>query len=316
MSDNPAPNVGTFAERFQRLPGNLKGSLTLLLAACGFSIMVLMVKVVGERLHVTQILLVRQIVMILIVLPKVLDHFPGCLKTERLDLQMIRVVFALTAMLCGFHAVIQMPLADAVAIGFAKSFFITIFAIIFLKEVVGVRRWAAVLIGFVGVLVMMRPGTNGFDPNSIFALIGAAGAGLVMVIIRKLSETDKPITTLSYQAFLVALCVMVPGILYWEWPTQLEWGLLVAIGIVSYGAQMLNIYAYTWGEASVLASLDYVRLLYATFFGWLVYDTLPGPYTWIGSLVIIAASIYTVQRERKNKQTLARSPDGRGFTNT
>ena len=79
---------------------------------------------------------------------------------------------------------------------------------------------------------------------------------------------------------------------------------------------MMNIYAYSWGEASVLASLDYVRLLYATFFGWLVFDTLPGPYTWIGSLVIIAASIYTVQRERKRKQNLARSPDGRGFTNT
>ena len=254
--------------------------------------------------------------MMMIVMPKVLDHFPGCLKTSRLDLQLIRVVFALVAMGCGFHAIINMPLADAVAIGFAKSFFVTIFAIWFLKETVGIRRWMAVAIGFVGVLVMMRPGMNGFDPISLYALAGSAGAGLVMVIIRKLSETDQPITTLSYQAFTVGLVVAVPAIYFWQWPTVFEWGLLIAIGIVSYGAQMLNIYAYSWGEASVLASLDYVRLLYATFFGWLVFNTLPGPFTWIGAFVIIAASIYTVQRERKVNADLVKSPDGRGFTNT
>jgi drug/metabolite transporter (DMT)-like permease len=163
---------------------------------------------------------------------------------------------------------------------------------------------------------MMRPGMDGFDPNSIFALIGAAGAGFVMVIIRLLSKTDKPVTTLAYQAFLVAICVAIPAYYYWQTPTPMEWLLMIAIGVVSYIAQMLNIYAYSWGEASVLASLDYVRLLYATFLGWLVFDTLPGPYTWVGAAVIIAASIYTVHRERKVNTRLARSPDGRGFTNT
>ena len=298
------------------MSGNLKGSLTLLVAAAGFSFMVMLVKVVGERLDVTQILLVRQLTMMTIVLPSVLHHFPGCLKTQRLDLQITRVFFALIAMLCGFYAIIHMPLADAVAIGFAKSFFVTIFAIWLLHEVVGIRRWAAVLVGFLGGVVMMRPGMEGFDPVSILALISAAAAGLVMVIIRKLSQTDQPITTLSYQAFLVAICVAIPAIYYWQPPTTMEWVLMIGIGFASYGAQMLNIYAYSWGEASVLASLDYVRLLYATFLGWLVFDTLPGPYTWIGALVIIGASLYTVQRERKLNASLSRSPDGRGFTNT
>ena len=120
-----------YAERFSQMSGNLKGSLTLLVAAAGFSFMVMLVKVVGERLDVTQILLVRQLTMMTIVMPKVLDQFPGCLKTARLDLQVTRVVFALVAMLAGFHAIIHMPLADAVAISFAKSFFVTIFAIWF-----------------------------------------------------------------------------------------------------------------------------------------------------------------------------------------
>jgi len=314
-SENSVTSLHHLAERFQAMPGNFKGSIMILAAAGGFSIMVLLVKIVGQRLHVTEILLVRQVVMTLIIMPSILNHFPGCLKTGRLDLQLLRVVFALIAMLCGFTAIINMPLADAVAIGFAKSFFVTIFAIWILKEVVGFRRWAAVGVGFIGVILMMRPGMEGFDPNSVLALIGAASAGLVMVIIRKLSQTDRPVTTLAYQAVLVGIIVTIPAIYYWQAPTPAEWGLMIAIGLVSYAAQMMNIYAYTWGEASVLASLDYVRLLYAAVFGWLVFNTLPGPYTWVGALVIIVASIYTVQRERKRKTTLSRSPDGRGFTN-
>ena len=91
---------------------------------------------------------------------------------------------------------------------------------------------------------------------------------------------------------------------------------MLAIGVMSYASQLLNIYAYSWGEASVLASLDYVRLLYATLLGYLVFNTLPGPYTWIGTVVIIGASLYTVHRERQRNASLARGPDGRGFTNT
>ncbi len=304
------------ATRFASLPGNVKGALTIFVAAAGFALMTALIKLAGERLHVTQILLVRQAIMMTIVLPSVFNHFPGCLKTKRLDLQVTRVAFALIAMLCGFYAVINMPLADAMAIGFSKAFFVTILAIFILHEVVGIRRWLAVAVGFVGVLLMIQPGTDAFDPISIYALAGSAGAGTVMVIVRKLSEYDEPITTLSYQAFLVGIAMIIPAYIYWIEPTTHEWLLMVAVGIVSYGAQLLNIYAYKWGEASVLASLDYVRLLYATLFGYLLFNTLPGFWTLVGAAIIIAASLYTVQRERAKNRALARSPEGRGYTNT
>lgn len=310
----------TFAEgvrRFDAMPGNLKGAATIMVAAACFAIMTALIKLAGERLHVTQILLVRQSIMMLIVLPRVLNHFPGCLKTSRLDLQIVRVAGALVAMLLGFYGVIHMPLAEATAIGFAKAFFVTIFAIFILHETVGWRRWTAVAAGFLGVLVMIQPGTENFDPISILMFISAAAAGFVMVIIRKLSQTDAPVTTLSYQAFLVGIVIALPGIWFWQAPTTYEWLILLGVGVISYIAQMLNIYAYKWGEASVLASLDYVRLLYATLFGFLLFNTLPGPWTWVGAAVIIGASLYTVQRERAKNKAFARSPDGRGgFTNT
>ena len=94
----------------------------------------------------------------------------------------------------------------------------------------------------------------------------------------------------------------------------MEWLLLITMGFTSYLAQMANIYAYKWGEASILASLDYVRLLYATLFGYLAFSTLPGTTTWVGSIVIVAASIYTIWREAQRKLELNRSPAGRNYT--
>ena len=307
--------ISILKARFFAMPDNLKGIATILVAAIGFSTMVALIKFAGQNLHVTQILFIRQLVMVLIVLPGIISHFPESLKTSRLDLQIYRIIGALIAMLFGFYAIIHMPLAEATAIGFAKSFFVTIAAIIILKENVGPRRWIAVLIGFVGVIIMVQPGTDGFNIISIYALIGSASAGLVMVIIRKLSQTDTPTTILTYQAIAVGVIVAIPAWYYWKSPSLNEWILLIAIGIISYGAQMLNVYAYKWGEASLLASIDYIRLLYSTAFGYFLFSQVPGPYTWIGSAIIISASIYTIYRERKHKQNFARSPQGRGYTN-
>ncbi len=299
--------------RFDGLADNVKGALILMVAAALFSLMVVIIKVLGAHLHVTQILFVRQIIMSMIVAPVVIKGFPGVLKTRQPGLQLIRICLALGAMMFGFTAVIHLPLAEATALGFAKSFFVTIFAVIILKETVGLRRWSAVAVGFLGVLIMLNPGTEAFSVYGIMAVTGAACAGLVMVIIRHMSKTDSPTTILSWQAIGVGIAVFIPAVWFWQWPTPLEWGLLVLMGVMSYLAQMANIYAYKWGEASVLASLDYVRLLYATILGYLVFSTLPGISTWIGAGIIVAASIYTVWREGRKKQSLTRSPAGRGY---
>lgn len=307
-------SIKSVNDRFHASSGNLKGALTLLVAAGLFATMTLLIKLLGSHLHVTQILFIRQLIMTAIVLPSIMDGFPGILKTDQTGLQLLRIMAALGAMLMGFTAIIHMPLADAVALGFAKSFFVTIFAMIILKETVGPRRWSAVVAGFVGVTIMLQPGTDAFSIYGIMAVAGAACAGLVMVIIRLMSRRDQPKTILAWQAIGVGVATALPAIWFWEWPTMGEWGLLAAMGVLSYLAQMANIHAYKWGEASLLASLDYVRLLYATFLGWLVFSTLPSLATWIGSAIIVVAAIYMVWREAKKKQQITRGPFGRGFS--
>ncbi len=273
-----------------------------MLASIVFALMALLIKLLGQRLHITQILLVRQIGMTIMVAPAILRNFPGSLRSERPGLQLIRIFCALVAMLCGFTAVIHLPLADATAIFFAKSFFVTIFAVLFLAETVGVYRWSAVLIGFVGVLIMLQPGTDNFSIYGLFSLVGAAGAAGVMILLRLLSQSDRAETIMTYGALGVGVVMILPGIYFWLEPTAMEWYLLIAVAVVSYFAQKCNIFAYKYGEASLLASLDYVRLLWATLLGYLVFDQFPDGSTWLGAAIVVAAAIFMIYRETRRKR--------------
>ncbi|MES0811038.1 DMT family transporter [Roseibium sp. SCPC15] len=304
------------AARTAHLPANTIGALWILLAAFLFSIMVTLIKFLGQDLSVFQILVVRQAVMLVIVAPNILSSLPHSLATKRPGLQLTRILFATTAMLCGFTAVIELPLADATAISFSKTFFITIFAIWLLGETVGVHRWGATIVGFLGVLLMLRPdGEALIDPYALLAIASAACAGMVMIVVRILTRTDPPVTILTYQAFGVGLIMLIPAILTWQAPTLEQWGLLVLIGIISWAGQLSNIKAFKSGEATAIASLDYTRLLYATIFGALVFGHWPRLETLAGAIVVIAASLYTVHREAKRGRELARAADGRGYSN-
>lgn len=240
--------------------------------------------------------------MVLIMLPKISKTFPQSIRSKRPELHLLRICVALVAMLAGFTAVINMPLADATAIGFAKSFFVTIFAILILRETVGPRRWMATILGFIGVIIMLQPGSDSFSIYGVYAAISAVAAGLVMVIIRLLSRTEAPATILIYQAVGVGTILAIPAYLYWQAPTAKEWLLMLLIGVTGYWSQLANIYAYKFGEASLLAPLEYTRLIYATIFGILIFGNYPAAETIIGSTIVVIASAYTIHREATLKR--------------
>lgn len=292
--------LGRAQRRWAGMSPNVRGALWLLLASALFSAMVALIKLAGQTLHVTEILLFRQIVMIVIAAPAVLRGFPGSLRAARPDLQILRIFFAVMAMLLSFTAFIHLHLAEAITIGFARTFFITIFAILILHELVGPRRWAAMIVGFAGVLIVAKPSViDGLNMYGFMAIGGAACAGLVMVIIRLLSRTDRPVTILTYQAVGVGLLMIPPAIWFWKTPTLAELGLLAAIGVLGAVAQMANIYAFRAGEASAIAPLDYSRLVWVTLLGLLLFGEWPGPHVFIGAAVIIAAGLYTMYREQR-----------------
>ena len=131
-----------------------------------------------------------------------------------------------------------------------------------------------------------------------------------MVILRLLSRTEKPSTILIYQAVGVGLVLLLPGIYYWQPPSRTEWLILIAVGFTGYWSQMSNIMAYRLGEASLLAPLEYTRLIYATIIGIAVFGDYPGKATVIGAIIVVAASAYTIHREsqiRREQQSSERS---------
>lgn len=295
---------------------NTIGALWILLAAFLFTIMSVFVKSLGETVSVFQILFVRQVIMLLIVAPGIIRGFPDTLKTQKPHLQIARIFLATTAMTCGFTAVIYLPLAEATTISFSKTFFVTILAIVFLSETVGIHRWMATAVGFIGVLVMMRPEGSGFvDPFALLAFISAGAAACVMIILRILTKYDQPRTILTYQAFFVGLILAGPAFYFWKAPTLTEWLLLIGLGVVSWAAQSANIRAFRAGEPTAIASLDYTRLIYATAFGLLLFNEWPNTDTYIGAALIILAALYTIRREAVRGKQLARAPEGRGYNN-
>lgn len=281
------------------LPGNVRGALYVAAAGMIFTAGSGFVKELGGEISVFQILLIRQATMTITVLPAIARNFPDALRTKSLKLQVVRVIFAMVAMIGSFLAIQHMPLADATALSFAKSLFVTVFAILFLKEVAGFSRWAATIVGFGGVLFIVQPSPDGVDVYALLALAGAAGAAMVSIIIRHLSQFDRSITILSYQAILVGAAMLPLGIYYWVWPSVEQWAMMIAIGVLSVGGQFCNIAGFRAGEASAVAPMDYSRLLFAVLIGIVIFVEWPTWQTLAGSLIIVATSFYTVRSERK-----------------
>ena len=277
----------------------MRGGIWILVASLFFSFMVALTKLVGARLHVTQILCLRQLTMIILASPALLRSFPAALRTNRPDLQMARVGLAFLAMWMGFTAVVHLPLAEATTIQFAKNFFLTLLAILFLGEIVGARRWAAVMAGFLGVVIVAWPsGGQALNIYGLLAIGSAAAVAVLTILVRRLTQFDPPITILAYQAIGVGLLMLPPTIWFWQTPTMLEIIMIAAIGVLSVIGQTCNILGLRAGEASAVAPLDYSRLIYAVALGYLMFDEWPEPRVFIGALIIVAAAVYTLHRER------------------
>ncbi|HUF86580.1 MAG TPA: DMT family transporter [Thermohalobaculum sp.] len=286
--------------RWELLPANLRGGLWYLAGAALLSVMLALIKLAGQSLHVTEILFFRQLTMAAVAAPVLWHGFPGALRTARPDLQVARILLAFGAMTLGFSAVIHLPLAVATTLGFTKTFFMTVAGMFLLGEIVRARRWAALAAGFAGVLVILWPhGSGEFSLYGLASIGSAAMVALVLVLIRRLSRVDRPVTILAWQAIGVGVLMFVPMLFFWRTPTPGEAGLLLAIGLVSAAGQYINILALRAGETSALAPLDFSRLVFALLLGFAIFAEWPEPRTFLGAGVIVGAAIYTLHRERR-----------------
>jgi drug/metabolite transporter (DMT)-like permease len=244
------------------------------------------------------------------------------LKTERPWGHVWRGVVGVSAMFCYFLSYKLLPLSDAIALGLSGPIFLTILSVPLLGEKVGWRRWSAVTVGFVGVLIMTRPGSGVFETAALVPLLASVFYALAMISIRRLASTEPP-TTIVFYFTLFATCAAIFTLplgaidadLAWRMPQSMpELGLLMLIGLMGGIAQIALTTAFRRATVSVVAPFDYMALVYGFLLGFLFFAERPDRYLIVGGAVVVASGIYIIHREaklareRKRKATMPSLP--------
>ena len=234
----------------------------------------------------------------ILILPFMVRHHGRALRTRVPLLQGARSLAVLTSAVIFMAGLGYLPQADATSISFLSPLLVTALSIPLLGEKVGIRRWTAVAIGFVGMLVIVRPGSSAFQLPALLPIASASFWALALVLTRRLGVSEAGLTTLTYSTVLPAVILTLLLPFFWRTPDARAVILMLAIGVVSVLAQYLTILGYSKRPASSLAPLTFTQLVWATMYGYLVFDAIPGPWTWLGAAIIVASGLYTFRRER------------------
>ena len=291
------------------LSKNQLGFLYMFLSVCAFSLMDLIVKW-SDGFPLGQVLFFRGFFGILFyffVIPK--ERFKNFYHTKRIGLHLLRCSSGLIALIAIFIALRSLPLATVVSISFAAPIFTTIFSIFLLNEKVGFYRWLAVLVGFVGIIIITEPGFTSLNIYYIFPIIFCIGLSYVAITIRQLSSTE-PVWLISLNFSIVITLASFFTIPYgWILPDVKEFILLSLIGLFGGVANLWLSQSYKYSEVSLVTPLKYLALIFAIFFGYLIWNEIPTWKTLIGAVLVILSSIIIFRREiiLKKQITLSRN---------
>jgi drug/metabolite transporter (DMT)-like permease len=278
--------------------------LLVLGAAATFSAAAACVKALGGAIPLAEVVLCRNLFAIPALLPLLLRHGGlAALATRNPMSHAARIAFGLLGMYGAFYGYAHLPLATVTALGFTMPLFLTLLSVPLLGERVGPRRGAAVVVGFLSVLLMVRPGGGPADaPLDLAAaglvLLSAVGWALAMITIRRMGEAgEQGVTIVLWFAIGSSVVSAVAAIPVWVWPTLWQWALLAGIGLISALAQVMMTNAYRTGESTLLAPFEYSAIIWTTTMGVLVWGELPDGWDAAGIAVLVGSGLYIWHRE-------------------
>lgn len=300
--------------RFAALDTNLQGGAWALAAAVVFSINGVLVKELANGgLSFWQIAFARAFFALLPLMPFLWRDGRAAFRTDYPLTHLARALCGAGAMTAGFYALSELPLALVTAVGFTAPLFTTVLSALVLREAVRWRRWSATLVGFAGMLIMVRPGVAEVGPAMLAAVAMAVGVACAVVLVKRFPKGESQPVMLTWFCVASILTSAGPALAEWREPSAVQWLLLVGVGLVGVTAQAMIVQAYRTGEASFVAPLDYSRLLAAGVLGFLFFAEVPDLYTLLGALVIVASSLYIARREAQlGRGSPAEAAGGRG----
>lgn len=289
-------------------PGNaaLAAILWMIGAAFFFSILSATIRHLSGELHPLQIAFFRNLFGLVFMLPWLAGAGLGSLRTGRFGLYLWRTVIGLLSMVAWFWALALLPFAEAVALSFTTPLFATMGAALVLKERVRLRRWSATLIGFLGVLVILRPGAaEALNIGAVLVIASCALSGATTLMVKDLLRTESSNAVVTYMVLLMTPISLAPALFVWEWPRAETWAILLGMGLVATVGHICVTRSYKIAEASAVLPYDYTRMIFAAAIGYLWFAEVPDLWTWVGAGIIAASAIYIAHREALYGQAAA-----------
>jgi drug/metabolite transporter (DMT)-like permease len=281
-------------------PGSLRRAILLMTASTVlFGLMAVCIRLASKQLHAFEIAFFRNFFGFVFTLPLLFRHGPGLLRTNKLPLYFFRCCIGIVSMLSGFWAIAHLPLAQAIAISYSTPIFVTIGAVIFLGEVVRARRWAAVVVGFFGVIVLMHPGTNDFRMASFVAVLAAVMSATAAINIKFLSRTEQADAIVVWTTMLWVPLSLLPALFVWKMPVGITWLWSVLAGFLGTTAHMCWTRALGLADASLLTPISFGQVIVVGVLGWLLFDESVTAWTVAGAAIIFLSNGYIAHRESR-----------------
>lgn len=279
------------------------------LAMVLFGIMAVCIRLASQQLHAFEIAFFRNFFGFVVLLPILYRHGPALLRTDKIGFYLVRCAIGMVSMLAGFWAIVNLPLAQAIALSYSTPLFVTIGAVIVLGEIVRARRWTAVIVGFLGVLVIVRPGSDAFTAASLVALLAAVASATVAISIKFLSRTEHPDAIVIWTTLLWIPMSLVPALTVWEMPVGITWLWIVLAGLLGSTAHMCWTRALRLGDASMLTPISFLQIIVVAAAGWLLFDEALDRWTVLGAAIIFGSNVYIARREARLARQAVTDPE-------
>lgn len=276
---------------------NLQGMALMLLAGFLFGAGFAMVRHVTATVHPFEVAFFRSIFGLVVLLPWLFRQGTTPLKTNNFHLHLLRASLLAVGSLSLFFAISITPLALIAALGFLVPIFTTIVAIVFLGERVSVRRWTAILFGFAGTFVIIRPGFESIDLGTVLRLFTSLIFGCQVVLMKVMTRTESNFTLIFYGNLLMAPMFLLAALFFWEWPSLETLAVLAVIGFINAIGMLIFSQALRIADANVIMPIDFLQLIWAAAFGFVLFAEVPSLFTLIGGFMVFASTTYIAWRE-------------------
>ena len=294
------------------LPATTRGIVAMLVSTVLFSAMHAAIRHVSQEIPPIQAAFFRNFFGLIVFLPILMQTGLKVLHTDRIGLHLVRAILNVCAMFSFFTALAITPIAKVTALSFTSPLFMAVLSVIILGERMRLRRWTATILGFVGTLIILRPGIEAIDYGSMLVVGSASVWAVTMIVIKFLARTDSSLTITAYMNLLLSLLSVGPAIYVWQTPSAMAWVWLMFIGVSGTLAQLLLTEALKQTEATAIMPFDFLKLVWTAALGYVLFAEVPTLYTWIGAAVIFASGFYIAWRESMLARQAQRDGAGEG----